>query len=678
SALRIAQGSLLRLEPGETRALDLSYAPPARGPQADTLFWRAPGGIALLQVPLAGQGLAPDLRLSATGLDFGAVPVGGEARQVLTLGNQGTAPLQYRLDLKGGYRLGRAGEGELASGAAVQLPLSFVPTQRRAYADTLFIYSDVPETPVRQVLLSGRGGQPELAPLPASLDLGLTRTGQPRRYRLDLRGGYRLGRAGEGQLAPGAAVQLPLSFVPTQRRAYADTLFIYSDVPETPVRQVLLSGRGGQPELASLPASLDLGLTRTGQPRRYRLELRNAGEVDLHLDRMLTGSRLLLPAARRLAIPPGQTGVLELVFTPRDTSLVRGEITFATDDPARPRVSIPFAGQGSRTSLYTGVARHLFAPTVVDKGRVWELSVRNLHPRATLALQALAEGPFQLLQAPAKLGPGEQAVIQLEYRPTRPGTSRGRLVLNTDLKESLEIALEGRAQAPTTLSLGAPLPWAQEFVVPLELREARELNGLSLELALPEELEYAGMEFPGNSLAGQPLLLVDLGEEGRLGLGLSFAQPVSGEGVVGLLRLRLRKASPSPLVLAVNSAVVRSASGAADTLALPPPLEWAAGPVAKPALAPAALALYPPYPNPFNAEVALSYELPRTQPLSLVIYNAAGQQVRTLFSGIQEAGAYRLVWDGRDQQGRLAGSGIYLALLRAAEGQLSQQLLILH
>ncbi|MSR82073.1 MAG: T9SS type A sorting domain-containing protein [Candidatus Latescibacteria bacterium] len=69
-----------------------------------------------------------------------------------------------------------------------------------------------------------------------------------------------------------------------------------------------------------------------------------------------------------------------------------------------------------------------------------------------------------------------------------------------------------------------------------------------------------------------------------------------------------------------------------------------------------ALALHPPYPNPFNAEVMLSYELPQTQLLSLVIYNAAGQQVRTLFSGFQEAGAYHLVWDGRDQQGRLAGS----------------------
>ena len=433
-------------------------------------------------MPLASLGLAPELRLSAAALDFGTVVVGGEAHQVLTLGNPGTAPLQYRLELAGAYRLGLAGTG---------------------------------------------------------------------------------------QLAPGAAIQLPLSLVPAQRRAYADTLFIYNDVPETPVRGVLLSGRGGQPELAALPTRLDLGLTRIGQARRYHLELRNVGEVELHLDRMLTGSRLVLPADRRLNIPPGQTGVVEVVFTPKDTSLVQGALTFTTDDPAHPRVSIPFAGRGNRTFLYTAATQHLFAPTVVDKGRVWELEVRNLHTRTALALQALAEGPFRILQAPAKLAPGEQGVIQLEYRPTRAGTSRGRLVLSTDLKESLEIALQGRAQAPTTLSLETPLLRDGVFTIPLQVRQARELNGLSLELKLPEPSEYAGMEFPVGSLVDHPLILANPGEDGRLALGLSFDPPVNGEGLLGLLRLRLRSTSPSPLVLALSRVVVRSASGAADTLSLP-------------------------------------------------------------------------------------------------------------
>ncbi|MCC7261379.1 MAG: choice-of-anchor D domain-containing protein [Candidatus Latescibacteria bacterium] len=590
ASLRLSPAASLRLAAGETRTLDLAYTPGARGAQADTLYWRAPGGTALLQVPLSSQGLAPDLKLSAASLDFGAVPVGGEGRQVLALTNPGSAPLQYRLEL---------------------------------------------------------------------------------------RGAYRLDRAGEGQLPAGAAMQLPLSFLPAQRRAYADTLLIYTDVPEAPVRRVLLKGRGGQPELAALPASVDLGLSRIGQARRYRLELRNQGEVELHLDQVLTGSRLLLPSPRRLSIPPGQTAAIELSFTPRDTTLVQGELNFTTDDPARPRVRLPFSGRGSRTYLHAAASRHLFSPTAVDQVDSWELVVRNLHPHNTLALQTRAEGPYQIIEAPARLEPGQQGLVRLAFRPTQAGPSRGRLLLNTDQREQLVIALEGRGLAPTLLSLGAPLLEGDLFTIPLQLQEARQLDGLNLELALPGQLEYAGMDFPAEAIAGPPLLLVDTGEAGQLGLGLSFAGPVDGGGLVGLLRLRLVGPSPASLPLALRRAVIRSASGAADTLALPAPLELIAGPAAKAAV-PGVLGLEAPYPNPFNAEVVLQYQVPQAQPLSLLIYNTTGQVMRTLYSGLAAAGTYRQVWDGRDQEGRPAGSGIYLAVLRTPATQITRQLLILH
>ncbi len=590
SALQLDPAAPLRLAAGETRTLDLAYTPGARGAQADTLYWRAPGGPALLQVPLTGQGLAPDLSLSSAALDFGAVPVGGEGRQVLALSNPGSAPLHYHLEL---------------------------------------------------------------------------------------RGAYRLGRAGQGQLAPGAAIQVPLSFLPVQRRSYADTLLIHSDVPEAPVRQVLLGGRGGQPELAGLPASLDLGLSRIGQARRHRLELRNQGEVELHLERVLTGSPQLLPNLRRLNIPPGQSAAIELNFTPRDTSLVQGELSFTTDDPARPQVRLPFSGRGSRTYLHSPASRQLFSPTAVDQARSGELKVRNLHPRTPLVLQARTEGPFRVLRAPARLEPGEEGLVQVEFRPTWVGNSRGRLLLADNLRESLEVVLEGRGLAPTTLALGQPVPGTLEFAVPLELREARALNGLSLELRLPETLEYAGMVFPDTGLAGQPLLLVDQGGEGRLGLGFSFAQPLSGSGLLGLLRLRLLGPTAAPLVLSVAAAVTRSASGTADSLALPPPLEWLAGPAAKAAI-PQILGLDAPFPNPFNAEVVLQYQLPQAQPISLIIYNTAGQQVRTLYAGFQEAGTHQLVWDGHNQEGQPSGSGIYLAVLRTPTARFTRQLVILH
>jgi flagellar hook assembly protein FlgD len=46
-------------------------------------------------------------------------------------------------------------------------------------------------------------------------------------------------------------------------------------------------------------------------------------------------------------------------------------------------------------------------------------------------------------------------------------------------------------------------------------------------------------------------------------------------------------------------------------------------------------------------------------------YNTLGQQVRTLVDEQQEAGFYRITWDGRDEVGRQVASGIYLVRMAA-------------
>jgi len=47
-------------------------------------------------------------------------------------------------------------------------------------------------------------------------------------------------------------------------------------------------------------------------------------------------------------------------------------------------------------------------------------------------------------------------------------------------------------------------------------------------------------------------------------------------------------------------------------------------------------------------------------PVRLLIYNAAGQQVRVLLDRPLSAGHHKIYWDGRDQAGRKMGSGVYL------------------
>jgi N-acetylmuramoyl-L-alanine amidase len=75
--------------------------------------------------------------------------------------------------------------------------------------------------------------------------------------------------------------------------------------------------------------------------------------------------------------------------------------------------------------------------------------------------------------------------------------------------------------------------------------------------------------------------------------------------------------------------------------------------------------LYQNYPNPFNPSTTISYRIPEAGVVSLDIFNIWGQTVRHLVGGMQAAGSYRIIWDGRDEAGRPVASSIYFYRLRA-------------
>ncbi|MEE2657528.1 MAG: FlgD immunoglobulin-like domain containing protein [Candidatus Latescibacterota bacterium] len=83
----------------------------------------------------------------------------------------------------------------------------------------------------------------------------------------------------------------------------------------------------------------------------------------------------------------------------------------------------------------------------------------------------------------------------------------------------------------------------------------------------------------------------------------------------------------------------------------------------QPAL-PTVNALMQNYPNPFNPETSLRFELAQEANVSLRIYGAAGQVVRTLISGTRAVGSYTELWDGRNDAGIKVGSGVYFYELR--------------
>jgi len=67
-----------------------------------------------------------------------------------------------------------------------------------------------------------------------------------------------------------------------------------------------------------------------------------------------------------------------------------------------------------------------------------------------------------------------------------------------------------------------------------------------------------------------------------------------------------------------------------------------------------------PRPNPFNEGMNVEVEIPRECNISIAVYDARGRLVRVLHKGFSLVGTYRYHWDGLDQSGVKAASGIYL------------------
>jgi hypothetical protein len=92
---------------------------------------------------------------------------------------------------------------------------------------------------------------------------------------------------------------------------------------------------------------------------------------------------------------------------------------------------------------------------------------------------------------------------------------------------------------------------------------------------------------------------------------------------------------------------------------------------------PTEFALLQNFPNPFNPETTIQYNLTESADVTLHIYNVVGQVVRTLVSERQSAGRYRVQWSGMDDRSVPVSSGIYFYEIRAGKNKQVLKLMLL-
>jgi aminopeptidase N len=90
--------------------------------------------------------------------------------------------------------------------------------------------------------------------------------------------------------------------------------------------------------------------------------------------------------------------------------------------------------------------------------------------------------------------------------------------------------------------------------------------------------------------------------------------------------------------------------------------------------------LEPNYPNPFNPSTTIAFSIPQSPggwvDARLTIFDIRGRRVRRLIDSPLAAGNHRIAWDGRDDRGREAASGVYIYTLEAGESSAARKMML--
>jgi hypothetical protein len=83
------------------------------------------------------------------------------------------------------------------------------------------------------------------------------------------------------------------------------------------------------------------------------------------------------------------------------------------------------------------------------------------------------------------------------------------------------------------------------------------------------------------------------------------------------------------------------------------------------------------YPNPFNPETTIKFNLPAADYVQLIIYNLKGEKIAVIIDQPLSAGEHEFIWEGKTDQNRTAASGVYFCRLQTSNNTQTTKIILL-
>ncbi|GAC1337122.1 MAG: hypothetical protein NVSMB23_03190 [Myxococcales bacterium] len=371
-------GLPLSIPPGRSAPIEIRYHPKAIGPSARALLLPTSASTTL-RLDLRGKAVLGRSRLSADVLDFGDVVQGEDSRLLFTLTNdQDQARSEARVAAVAGsaaFQASFSGARQLSPGEAMTVEVRFAPRALGEVAATIDVVP-CPTCAARPVVLRGAGVTRLVDVSPAAMEFGFVRLAEsPQKpftitnrakkplalsslvtagdasFTIALAGGS----AAPLELAPGATLAGTVTFQPVAFGAHVATTT--ATVSDGAPGLLSLSGTGVGARLEVKPPALTIGPAIPDTTRSRALAVGNLG-FDPQRDQplVITGIAVesLDPRSWSFRAPPlpwtvggpGQTGSLQVDFSPHGAGVSNAVLVLTSSDPLHPRTPVRLSSRG--------------------------------------------------------------------------------------------------------------------------------------------------------------------------------------------------------------------------------------------------------------------------------------------------------------------------------------------
>lgn len=244
--------------------------------------------------------------------------------------------------------------------------------------------------------------------------------------------------------------------------------------------------------------------------------------------------------------------------------------------------------------------------------------------------------------------------------------------------------LQGLMSSKLILGINGDTHPDQEFWVEVRAEEVEDLFGIAFDVVYapttyvdPQTVE------PGTWMGNDVIFYPNIDKNnGRISIGITRKAGqtnVDGSGMVARIKMKMLASasigdvtnltlenvaaidsSANAVTFSVmNESIVTSIEGR-ETVEIPFVFELAQN-----------------FPNPFNSETHIGYDLPTLTRVRIDIFNMLGRKIRTLVDEEKPAGSFHVVWDGKMDNGQEAASGVYIYFMKTKAYTRHRKLLLM-